>query len=231
MTRIHDRHARGHTRTGWLDSRHTFSFGQFMDQSRMGFGPLRVINDDRVIPGAGFPTHGHRDMEILTYVLSGALAHKDSLGNGSIIRPGEIQRMSAGTGITHSEMNGSEADPVHFLQIWIEPERQGIAPSYEQVEISNEMDNWTLIAGPDSAKGAVKLHQDVKLYAAKPSAGSIVKLNDDSSRKSFVHVIDGELEVGSDILRPGDALEAQAGFEAGLKAKADSHLLYFDVAA
>ena len=233
MPRIHDRDARGQSRTGWLDSRHTFSFGQFMDPNRMGFGPLRVINDDRVIPGAGFPTHGHRDMEILTYVLSGALAHKDSLGNGSVIRPGEIQRMSAGTGITHSEMNASKTDPVHFLQIWVEPEKAGLPPSYEQTAINVEPGSadWTLIAGPRGGDGAVTLHQDVQMFAAKPSAGQSIDFPSQANRCGYIHIVEGQIALEGEILRSGDGLELAAGQSVLMTAQSEGHALYFDVPA
>ncbi|HEY9805839.1 MAG TPA: pirin family protein, partial [Candidatus Obscuribacterales bacterium] len=165
---IHDRNARGRTKLGWLDSYHTFSFGNFYDPSRMGFRALRVINDDRVAPGAGFPMHGHRDMEILTYVLEGALEHKDSLGNGALIKPGEAQVMSAGTGITHSEFNPSSSDPVHLLQIWILPDQSGLKPRYEQRDfpLAEKQGQWRLIAAKDGRNGAVTIHQNVDLYVS-----------------------------------------------------------------
>ncbi|MEO1295377.1 MAG: pirin family protein, partial [Cyanobacteria bacterium J06636_16] len=165
---LHDRNARGRTQLGWLDSYHTFSFGGFQDPNRMGFRSLRVINDDCVTPGAGFATHSHQDMEILTYVLAGALEHKDSLGNGSIIRPGEVQIMSAGTGITHSEFNHSQTQPLHFLQIWILPNQLGLNPRYEQKAFTkDDMHNELLLIGAkDGRQGAVKIYQDVDLYIA-----------------------------------------------------------------
>jgi redox-sensitive bicupin YhaK (pirin superfamily) len=160
---------RGHADFGWLNSRHTFSFGDYHDPRFMGFGPLRVINEDRVAPGAGFGKHSHRDMEILSWVLDGALEHKDSLGTGAVIRPGELQRMTAGTGVTHSEFNASQRDPVHFLQIWLLPERRGLEPGYEQRSFSPAelQDRWRLIAAHDGRDGAVKVHQDADLYAAR----------------------------------------------------------------
>jgi quercetin 2,3-dioxygenase len=166
---------RGRTRISWLDSRHSFSFGEYYDPRHMGFGPLRVINEDWVAPGAGFPTHGHRDMEIVTYVIEGALEHKDSLGTGSIIRPGEVQRMSAGTGILHSEFNPSRTDPVHLLQIWILPSEQGVEPSYEQKPIPAEgrTGRFATIAAPDG-EGGVRIRQDARILAAEIPAGVAV---------------------------------------------------------
>jgi redox-sensitive bicupin YhaK (pirin superfamily) len=173
MIRFRDRNTRGQSRTGWLDSRHSFSFADYRDPAQMGFRALRVINEDRVIPGAGFPPHGHRDMDIVTYVLEGALEHKDSLGNGTVIRPGEVQRMSAGTGIVHSEFNPSETEPVHFLQIWIIPDHVGLKPSYEQKAFPREerLGKLRLVAAPDGRDGAVSLHQDARLYVAALEAG------------------------------------------------------------
>src|SRR5215471_17044859 len=164
---------RGHAQHGWLDSWHTFSFADYYDPKHMGFRALRVINEDRVAPGTGFGTHGHRDMEILTYVLEGALAHRDSMGNGSTIRPGDVQRMSAGTGVRHSEMNPSQVDPVHLLQIWIEPERTGIAPGYEEKNFpeAERRGRLRLIASRDGREGSVSLHQDASVYAGLLEAG------------------------------------------------------------
>ena len=168
MIAFHDRMARGQTRTGWLDSRHTFSFGQYQDPAHMGFRSLRVINEDRVIPGAGFPRHGHSDMEIISYVLEGALEHKDSLGNGTVIRPGDVQRMSAGTGILHSEFDPSKVDPVHFLQMWIIPDRAGLPPSYEQkaFPIEERRGRLRLVASPDNRGSTITVHQDACLFVA-----------------------------------------------------------------
>jgi redox-sensitive bicupin YhaK (pirin superfamily) len=174
MLHFRDRSTRGKAEMGWLSSRHTFSFGQYHDPRHMGFRALRVINEDRVIPGAGFPTHSHSDMEIISYVLEGALEHKDSLGTGAVIRPGEIQRMSAGTGVQHSELNASSTEPVHFLQIWVIPEAQGLQPSYEQKAlppVAEGESRLDLIGSRDGREGSVVIHQDVALYRATIAAG------------------------------------------------------------
>src|SRR5258708_3617228 len=168
MIEIRRSDERGLADHGWLKSFHTFSFADYHDPSQMGFGPLRVINEDRVQPGKGFGTHGHRDMEIISYVLEGGLAHRDSMGNGSVIRPGDVQRMSAGTGVTHSEYNASEGEPVHFLQIWIEPSERGIAPSYEEKRFdeASRRGQWRLIASADGRAGSVRIHQDANVFVA-----------------------------------------------------------------
>ena len=176
MLAIRHSQDRGLANFGWLDSRHTFSFGHYHDPNFMGFGPLRVINEDRVQPGRGFDTHGHRDMEIISYVLDGALEHKDSMGNGSVIRPGDVQRMSAGTGVRHSEFNASETEPVHFLQIWILPEKQGLEPGYEQRHFAadEKRGQLRLVGSRDGREGAVTIHQDSDLYATLLGEGDTV---------------------------------------------------------
>ena len=176
MITIRPAQARGAVNVGWLDSRHTFSFGEYYDPSHMGFATLRVINEDKVIPGKGFPTHGHRDMEIITYVLAGALEHKDSIGTGSIIRPGDVQRMSAGTGIRHSEFNASSTEPVHFLQIWMLPDQTGIEPSYEQKTFAEaeRRGNLRLVGSRDGRDGSITIHQNVDLYATVLEEGETV---------------------------------------------------------
>ena len=168
---------RGAANFGWLDSRHSFSFGQYFDPAHMGFGNLRVINEDKVEPGAGFGTHGHRDMEIISYVLSGSLKHEDSIGNGSVIRPGDVQRMSAGTGIRHSEFNGSDSDPVHFLQIWVLPEQEGLEPGYEQkhFDIADNPGQLWLVGSRGGREGSATIHQDVDLYAATLREGNTIQ--------------------------------------------------------
>jgi quercetin 2,3-dioxygenase len=200
---------RGHANFGWLDSRHSFSFGSYHDPRFMGFSDLRVINQDVVEPGAGFGMHGHQDMEIITYVLRGAVAHEDSLGNREMVREGEIQRMTAGTGIRHSEFNPDPNNPVEFLQIWIMPDRKGLAPSYEQVSYRDQGSDgaFSLIGGPDGGPGAVTIHQDVRLYRGAIAAGQKAALPIPEGRLGWVQVISGELvlEDGQRV-GPGDGL-------------------------
>lgn len=197
---------RGRTRIGWLDSAHTFSFGGYHDPHHMGFGVLRVINEDRVEPGRGFDPHSHRDMEIVSYVIEGALAHRDSMGTGSVIRPGELQRMSAGTGVTHSEYNESRDQTVHFLQIWIIPERHGVAPSYEQRAFSEDekRDRLRLVASRDGREGSLILHQDVDVYLTALTAGARVSHSLASGRHAWVQVVRGGAELNGLALAAGD---------------------------
>ena len=197
---------RGHGDHGWLDTWHTFSFSDYHDPRFMGFRVLRVINEDTVAPGGGFPTHGHSDMEILSYVLDGALEHKDSIGTGSVIRPGDVQRMSAGTGVRHSEFNPSDKEKVHFLQIWLLPEREGIAPSYEQKRFpaSEKQGKLRLIVAPDGRDGAVTIHQDAEIYASLLQEGDAVTHALKAGRKSWVQVVRGSLDVNGQWLRAGD---------------------------
>ena len=203
---------RGYADHGWLRSFHSFSFADYYDARHMGFGPLRVINEDRVRPGAGFGTHGHRDMEIVSYVLDGALAHKDSMGNGSTIVPGDVQRMSAGTGVLHSEFNHDPQRATHFLQIWIEPSVAGLAPSYEQKHFPAEQKRGRLrlIASADSADGSVRLHQDARLYAGLFDGGERAALELQPGRHTYVHVARGRLRVNGEVLAAGDALKTDA---------------------
>jgi redox-sensitive bicupin YhaK (pirin superfamily) len=200
---------RGSADHGWLKSRHSFSFADYYDPQNMGFGNLRVINEDRIAPGTGFGTHGHRDMEILSYVLEGALAHKDSLGNGAAIVPGEVQRMSAGTGVRHSEFNHAADATTHFLQIWIIPDRQGIAPGYEQKAFpdSDKRGRLRLVAAPDGRDGAVTLHADASIFAGLFDAGERAELALDPQRLAYVHVVRGELSVNGQALAAGDAAQ------------------------
>ncbi|MDP2397345.1 MAG: pirin family protein [Burkholderiales bacterium] len=204
---------RGHANHGWLDSYHSFSFASYHDPDHMGYGPLRVINEDRVQAGAGFGTHGHRDMEIISYVLDGALAHQDSMGNGSAIVPGDVQRMSAGSGVRHSEHNHSQSGTTHFLQIWIEPKFTGIKPSYEQKHFSAEekRGRLRLIVSPDGRDGSVSMNQDAFLYAGLFDADEAAERVIAASRRGYVHVARGSITVNGQQLRAGDALKAGAG--------------------
>jgi quercetin 2,3-dioxygenase len=223
---------RGHADLGWLNSRHTFSFGDYHDPRFMGFGALRVINEDRVAPGAGFGTHSHRDMEILSWVLDGALEHKDSLGTGALIRPGELQRMSAGTGVTHSEFNGSKSESVHFLQIWLLPERRGLAPEYEQRAFASAdlQDRWRLIAARDGRDGAVRVHQDADLYAARMSAGAELVHTPVPGRRLWLQVARGSVEVDGQVLTAGDAMSWVGPAKIALRAREPGEVLLFDMA-
>ncbi len=206
MLTLRNSDARGRADHGWLDSRHTFSFADYYDPRFMGFSTLRVINEDRVAPGGGFPTHPHKDMEIISYVLEGSLAHKDSMGNGSVIRPGDVQRMSAGTGVLHSEMNASPSLPVHFLQIWILPRAPGIAPGYEQKRFSDDDKRGLLrlVASPDGSEGSVTLHGDARLYAGIFDDGERAA-HALEGRDAWVHVVRGRARVNGAELREGDA--------------------------
>ena len=232
MIKFRDRMTRGQTRTGWLDSRHSFSFGDYRDPAQMGFRALRVVNEDRVIPGAGFPSHSHRDMEILTYVLAGALEHKDSIGNGTIIRPGELQRMSAGTGIVHSEFNHSKTEPVHFLQIWIVPARRGAQPGYEQklFPLTERAGEFMLLAAPDGAAGAITIDQDARLFAAKLAAGAHVAHDLAPGHGAWLQVARGIVALNGTEMREGDgaAIEAEPGI--AVTADTDAEILLFDLA-
>ena len=223
---------RGHANHGWLDSFHSFSFADYHDPAHMGFGALRVINEDRVKPGMGFGTHGHRDMEIISYVLEGALEHKDSMGNGSIIRPGNVQRMSAGTGVRHSEYNPSAAEGVHFLQIWIEPGVQGVAPSYEETffDAASKRGRLRLIASPDGREGSVTIHQDALVYAALFEGTESATHAVAAGRKAYVHVARGEVTANGQPLRAGDALKATGEREIRLEGGRNAEVLLFDLA-
>lgn len=203
---------RGLARLGWLTSRHSFSFGDYYDPRHMGFGPLRVINEDRVEPSSGFDTHGHRDMEIVSYVLEGALEHKDSIGTGSVIRPGEVQRMSAGTGIRHSEFNPSQTEPVHFLQIWLLPRQDGLKPGYEQKSFpaAGKHNRLRLVVSPDSAAGSVLIHQDARIYDASLDEGASVTHALGKGRKAWVQVVRGSLDIEGEWLRTGDGAAIEA---------------------
>jgi len=223
---------RGAAQFGWLDSRHTFSFGHYHDPKFMGFGPLRVINEDRVQPGRGFDTHGHRDMEIISYVVSGALRHEDSLGNGSIIRPGDVQRMTAGTGVRHSEYNASDDEPVHFLQIWIQPEALGLPPGYEQKAFPAEeqTNRLALVVARGGRDGAVSIHRDVDIYAGRLDAGVTIGHTFRAGRSGWMQVVSGELRANDLVLQAGDGLALGQVPSLELKAIGASELLLFDMA-
>jgi redox-sensitive bicupin YhaK (pirin superfamily) len=223
---------RGHTKIDWLDSRHTFSFGDYMDRSYMGFRQLRVINEDRVQPAKGFPTHSHRDMEIISYVLEGSIEHKDSLGNGSTIHPGEVQRMSAGTGITHSEFNHSASELVHFLQMWILPGATGIKPGYEQQRFDREKsrNRWLLLAAPEGQGGAVAIHQDASLWLCNLEPGNTVQFALKNGRHAWLQVARGQVEVNGNSVGPGDGAAVSEERSLDLTAESASELLLFDLA-
>ena len=223
---------RGHAQHGWLDSHHTFSFSDYHDPKHMGFRALRVINEDRVSPGSGFGTHPHRDMEIITYVLDGALEHKDSMGSGSVIRPGDVQRMTAGTGVTHSEFNHSKTAPVHFLQIWIVPERARLAPSYEekQFPVADRANRLRLVASPDGRDGAVTVHQDVALYAGVLDAGASVTHTLAPGRHAWVQIARGAVDLGGKHLATGDGAALSDEPSVTLTAGEPSEILLFDLA-
>jgi redox-sensitive bicupin YhaK (pirin superfamily) len=223
---------RGQTDWGWLDSRHTFSFGEYFDPRNMGFRSLRVINDDRVKPGAGFGTHGHRDMEILSYVLEGGLEHKDSTGGGGVIRPGEIQFMRAGTGVTHSEYNASKTEPVHFLQIWVVPDTRGLAPRYDQKTFDADAARrgFVLLASKDGGDGSIPVHQDVALWMARLGEGDERAHALAPGRHAWVHVARGAVALDGHALEEGDG--AAVSEEAGVRlvARGDAEVLLFDLA-
>jgi redox-sensitive bicupin YhaK (pirin superfamily) len=231
MITFRDRVARGQSRTGWLDSRHTFSFARYQDPGHIGFRSLRVINEDRVIPGAGFPRHGHSDMEIISYVLDGALEHKDSLGNGTVIQPGEVQRMSAGTGILHSEFNPSQAEPVHFLQIWIIPDRAGLPPSYEQKSfpIDRRRGQLRLVAAPDGRDGTVTVHQDARLFVANLEAGEGVVHEIEHGRGLWLQLARGIVAVNGTEMREGDGAAVEDEPAIAIEADTDAEFLLFDL--
>jgi redox-sensitive bicupin YhaK (pirin superfamily) len=232
MINVRKSASRGRANFGWLDSHHTFSFGQYYDPNYMGFRALRVINEDQVSPGAGFGTHGHRDMEIITYVLEGALEHKDSIGTGSIIRAGEVQRMTAGTGILHSEFNHSKTHPVHFLQIWFLPQTKGLTPSYEQQQtnLTQTPGQLRLIASPEGGEGTLKVHQDINLYGAVLSTGDRIHHTLDTHRKSWLQVARGEVILNQTTLHTGDGAAISNEPYLSLTATQDAEILLFDLA-
>ena len=222
---------RGYADHGWLKSFHSFSFADYYDPAHMGYGPLRVINEDRVAAGMGFGTHGHRDMEIISYVLDGALAHKDSMGNGSAIRPGDVQRMSAGTGVTHSEFNHSPDRVTHFLQIWIQPNVTGIKPSYEErhFDAASKRGQLRLIASPDGRDGSVLIHQDAYLFASLLDGEERLRQEFASGRLGYVHVARGRVTVNGNVLENGDAMKLAGPGYIVLEKAQDAEVLVFDL--
>lgn len=222
---------RGHANLGWLNSRHTFSFGHYYDPKHMGFGPLRVINDDHVVEGAGFDTHGHQDMEIISYVLEGALEHKDSLGTGSVIRAGDVQRMTAGSGIRHSEYNHSKTQGLHFLQIWIVPDTEGLDPGYEQKHFGDERrGTLRLVASKEGREGSVSIHQDMDLFATLLESEGVVTHALSPSRRAWVQVADGSIKLNGEQLRPGDGAAIWDEEQITIEATSKAEVLLFDMA-
>jgi len=232
MIRVRPAAERGRTEWGWLDSRHTFSFGEYYDPKHEGFRTLRVINDDRVRPGAGFGTHGHRDMEILSYVLEGALEHKDSAGGGGVIRPGEIQFMRAGTGVTHSEFNHSKVEPVHFLQVWIVPDQRGLKPAYGQLALDQEAAarSFVLLASRDERQGSIQVHQDVDLWVSFIGAGQRRDVRLRPGRHAWIHVARGSVSVNGTALGEGDGAAVSGEGTLQFGGETSAEVLMFDLA-
>lgn len=222
---------RGYADHGWLKSFHSFSFADYHDPAHMGYGNLRVINEDRIAPGTGFGTHSHRDMEILSVVLEGELAHKDSMGNGAVIRPGEVQRMSAGTGVAHSEFNHSQDRSTHFLQIWIQPSRPGVTPGYEQraFDVASQRGKFALVASPDGAQGSVSMSADARLYQGHFDGEETATLPLASNRRAYVHVVSGSIEVNGRRLDGGDAARIEHEASVEVRHGQAAHLLVFDL--
>jgi|HigsolmetaAR205D_1030408.scaffolds.fasta_scaffold00069_25 redox-sensitive bicupin YhaK (pirin superfamily) len=231
MITLRRSHERGYADHGWLKSYHSFSFADYYDPAHVAFGPLRVINEDRVAPGAGFGMHGHRDMEIISYVLEGELEHRDSLGNGSVIRPGDVQRMSAGSGVLHSEFNHSRTDTVHFLQIWIMPDVLGIAPEYEEkrFNVEDKRGKLRLIASADGADGSVRIHQDARVYAGVFERNERAQLALAPGRRAYVHVARGTIVANGESLAAGDALKAVDEAAIVLEQGSGAEVLVFDL--
>ena len=232
MIEIRKSNQRGHANHGWLDTSHTFSFATYYDPKHMGFGPLRVINEDRVSPGKGFGSHGHQDMEILTYVLSGALAHKDSMGNVETLNANDLQRISAGTGIVHSEFNASRTEPVHFLQIWLEPAADGLTPSYQQLSLTEDekLGKLVLVASPEGG-GPLKIHQDARVWIGQVESGRELTHNLQAGRQAWVHVIRGAATVNGRALATGDAAAVTGETSVRLEGSDENtEVLLFDLA-
>lgn len=231
MQEVRRSEERGVANHGWLDSRHTFSFGHYQDPRHVGFGPLLVINEDKVMPGQGFGTHGHRDMEIISYVLEGALEHKDSMGNGSVLRPGDVQRMTAGTGVRHSEFNHAQDQTTHFLQIWVLPAQLNLTPGYEERHFDEaaKRGKLALIASTDGRDGSVKVHQDMVLYAGKFDGAETASLPIAEGRRAYVHVVRGKVSINGRTLVGGDAAKLTQEEAVTLSGGEDSEVLVFDL--
>ncbi len=232
MITIRKANDRGHADHGWLKSDHTFSFAGYRDPAQMGFRSLRVMNEDRVAAGQGFGTHGHRDMEIVSYVLEGALEHKDSMGNAEVLRPGEFQRITAGTGITHSEFNGSQNQTTHFYQIWLMPERNGIEPSYEQKSFDSRgrRNRLQLVASRDAAEGSLRIHQDARIYLVDLEQGQKVRHDIASERHAWIQVLRGSVRVNGESLATGDGAAVSDETVLGIEATSNAELMLFDLA-
>ncbi len=222
---------RGHANHGWLDSYHTFSFSSYHDPRYMGVSNLRVINEDRVAPGGGFATHGHSDMEIISYVLEGALEHRDSMGNGSVIRPGDVQRMSAGTGVTHSEYNHSSSEPVHFLQIWLQPNAMGVEPAYEQKHypVEARRGRWALLVSPDGRDGSIATHQDALMFGTLLAPGETLDYRFAADRQGYLQLARGRLRIGEITLQPGDGVRVQKHQLLQIEGIEEAEVLLFDL--
>lgn len=231
MINLRRANERGSVDLGWLRSFHSFSFGDYFDPRHMGFSSLRVINEDRITPGSGFPPHGHRDMEIISYVLEGELAHRDSIGNGSVIRPGDVQRLSAGSGVQHSEYNNAQGLTTHFLQIWIEPNARGLAPSYEERHFpaDERRGRLRLVASPDGASGSLRIHQDARMFAVLLNGEESIEQGFDASRHGYVHVARGALEVNGQRLEAGDAAMLVGEPSLALRSGRGAEVLVFDL--
>ena len=231
MFEIIQSETRGAADHGWLRAKHTFSFADYYNPERVEFGSLRVINEDRIAPGMGFGTHPHRDMEIITYVIDGAIEHKDSMGNGTIITPGEVQRMTAGTGVQHSEFNHSQDEELHLLQIWIYPEKKGLQPGYEQTRFTREdkLNRLRLVGSRDGRDGSVTVHQDVNLYASVLEAGKEAVLDLDNDRKAFVQLVRGDIEVNDRPLAAGDGAQIEGERKLRISATSEAEFLLFDM--
>jgi len=232
MIQIRRSQDRGRAHHGWLRTQHTFSFANYYDPRFMGFRALRVINQDEVAPGAGFPTHSHRDMEIISYVIDGAIEHNDSMGNGSVIRPSDVQGMSAGTGVSHSEFNHSDSEPLHFLQIWLLPDRRGHEPGYQQRHFAPDTrrDVLKLVASPDGSEGSIRIHQDTKLYSSLLSQGTAMDVKLEPGRHGWLQLIEGEVRLNGEALGAGDGAAVSDMEDLVLESRTDSHFLLFDLA-